>query len=32
MLARLHSWDAAMIAQQLAEYRGEVATSRRWRT
>jgi glycerol-3-phosphate dehydrogenase len=32
ILARIHHWDDAMIAQQLAEYRGEVATSRRWRS
>jgi len=31
MLARLHGWDDATIAQQLAEYRAEVALSRRWR-
>jgi glycerol-3-phosphate dehydrogenase len=32
MLARIHNWDEAMTAQQLAEYRAEVATSRRWRS
>ena len=31
MLARMHGWDDATIAQQLAEYRAEVALSRRWR-
>ena len=30
MLARVHGWDAATIAQQLADFRAEVALSRRW--
>jgi glycerol-3-phosphate dehydrogenase len=30
-LAKIHGFDAAMIASQLSEYRAEVETSRRWR-
>ena len=32
MLAKLHGWDDPTIAKQIAEYRAEVALSRRWRT
>ncbi len=32
MLSTIHGFDAAMIASQLAVYRAEVETSRRWRT
>ncbi|MEO6774493.1 MAG: glycerol-3-phosphate dehydrogenase [Kofleriaceae bacterium] len=31
LLAHVHGWTEATIAQQLAAYRAEVASSRRWR-
>jgi glycerol-3-phosphate dehydrogenase len=32
VLAGIHGWDAATRTQMLAQYRAEVALSRRWRT